>query len=440
MKMKTKVDPFKNFRMDLSAIRSKNQEDVRALMENRKKMYSRNRNRFIEEGNHAKIEQIQGDKSLVEIDYSEMVTLFGDNKDRFKQITIGSHPDFSDLGMNQIFHHYAVSAFIDIKGSTRLSSKYDLKEIRLIKDSILTTCIYFANFFGGHIQRLQGDGIFLYFVRRGQHPNNAMINALNATSLICYFIEHVVAEEFNQMGIDPLKIRVGIDYGTAEKVIWSYYGIPNCYELTTTSLHTDLAAKLQGKAKPNGILIGNNCKELLDLPEEFISRCKNNQGEIDRYIFRDHKISYSKWEFNWQKYLLSFDFFSRNQEGQVEFSVPENRIICKYFDLNNLGPEVYPQNLFSLPKDLKLEYTLVGANGSVYKKMPMDTIKWFVQNRGAEATDAEDLNFEVEDSVISQNRLVVEMNTRYLGHHYMLCKQFRNDQVINTFKFPIFVQ
>jgi len=51
--------------------------------------------------------------------------------------------------------------------------------------------------------------------------------------------------------------------------MWSLYGIKNCNEVTTTSIHTDLAAKLQAKAPGMGIMVGNNLLEYLDWPEEF---------------------------------------------------------------------------------------------------------------------------------------------------------------------------
>lgn len=102
------------------------------------------------------------------------------------------------------------------------------------------------------------DGVFILFARRDKHHVNSIINALNASSLLAQFISVDLAEIFKKNDINPLRIRVGIDYGDKDKVLWSYYGISGCDELTTTSLHTDMAAKLQAKANDNCVVIGNN--------------------------------------------------------------------------------------------------------------------------------------------------------------------------------------
>jgi len=119
--------------------------------------------------------------------------------------------------------------------------KYSLLEVRLIKDSLLTLAIQVSNQFGGHVHRLQGDGIFLQFVRRNRKENDAIINALNATSILTQFVTKDLAEIMGQITLRPLKIRAGIDFGMDDQVLWSYYGIPGCNELTTTSLHTEMA-------------------------------------------------------------------------------------------------------------------------------------------------------------------------------------------------------
>src|SRR5690606_7894091 len=170
---------------------------------------------------------------------------------------------------NEMEYHHCTSMFVDIKGSTRLGLKYPLERVRLIKDSLLTLCIHVANFFGGHIHRLQGDAVFVQFARRGHYKNDSIINALNAAAVLCQFVEKNLSDIFRKHSLTPIKIRVGIDHGPDEAVLWSHYGVPGCAELTTTSLHTDLAAKLQQKAASNSIVLGANVVNVLDMPADY---------------------------------------------------------------------------------------------------------------------------------------------------------------------------
>ena len=62
----------------------------------------------------------------------------------------------------------------------------------------------------------------------------------------------------NVLGVSSLKIRIGIDFGDDDEVLWSKYGIDNINEVTVTSLHADLSSKLQNKASENSIMVGEN--------------------------------------------------------------------------------------------------------------------------------------------------------------------------------------
>ncbi|MBE8969944.1 guanylate cyclase [Nostocales cyanobacterium LEGE 12452] len=383
-----------------------------------------------------------GAQTLLSFDRQKMERLFGKNNSTFTKISIGEHPDFSHLKHNEACHHYCVSMFVDIKGSTRLATKYPLLDVRRIKDTVLTLCIHVANFFGGHIHRLQGDAIFVQFVGKTLHPNDAIINALNASSVLCQFISVDLSEAFVQNGLDPIKIRVGIDYGKSEDVLWSNYGIPGCSELTTTSLHTDLAAKLQAQAAINEIRIGKNVKDALDLPDEYWKGVtfldSNNELVKDEYIFDYNGTRYRKYIFNWRRYLLSYDFISTSPSSTNLIVDEKNlRIICK---ATNPGGEsfIYNQNSSALRKGAELEYTLV-ENGRQYFKKNFEKISWKIENRGQEAKVANFLESEKMSDKSTTNYPVFETSAAYLGHHFLKCYLERSHSANEVLKFPIYV-
>lgn len=370
------------------------------------------------------------EKVVAKVNYDEIESLFGTHRFSFLEPKIGPHPDFKHIDHNQYLNHYAVSMFVDIKGSTFLSNKYSLLQIRQIKDTILTLAIEVCSFFGGHIHRIQGDGIFVYFVRSEMNPKDAIINSLNAASLLNYFMKYKLPNYFTEE-VDAPKIRVGIDYGDASKTLWSYYGLTYCNELTTTGLHTDLAAKLQAKAPSNGILVGDNIIQELDLHDKLIYL-----NPDDKFIFNN---SYKKFEFKWENYLLTFDFIKRNGSGGIILEKPVFSLKCEISKDGNEPFHVYHQNLFSIPKEYKIRFTLL-ENGIVYrlKTYADEHLEWKIVNTGNQAKVKKKLSEELKER---KDQIICEVVAQFLGHHEMQCKIIKQGALTNVnVKFAVFVQ
>lgn len=382
---------------------------------------------------------IQGGNTVVDFDTTQLTALFGANPMRLPTIDIGGHPDFRALRPGHMLYHHCVSMFVDIKGSTRLINKLDLPTIRRVKNTLLSACGHVANFFGGHVHRLQGDAAFLQFVRADTHPSDSIINALNAASVLCLFVSQSLADEFTASGYDPLKIRIGIDYGTDEEVLWSHYGIDGATELTTTSLHTDLAAKLQAQAANNEVRLGANIIRTLDLPREFWDYATNPDGTPDRYIFRNADFSYGKYIFDWRKFLLSYDFATLNGNRIDVNDDPQRlRLVLDVYKGGQLDYRYRP-NAWALPKDRKLVYKLFRGN-NWYQKFPQETVEWQIENRGAEAAEAKSLGGSWRMDTHAQPQF--DTSTSYLGHHYLNCrlKAKNNLATPQTLKFPLFIR
>lgn len=383
-------------------------------------------------------ENIDGPKVLFDYDKTLIESLFGKNLFSFDKITVGAHPDFHDIDDLSYLNHHCVSVFIDIKGSTRLIEKYSLLEVRLIKDSLLTLAIQVTNQFGGHVHRLQGDGIFIQFVRRNQHENDSIINALNACSILTQFVKNDLAVKMQEFGIRPLKIRVGIDFGEAKDVLWSYYGIPGCGELTTTSLHTDMAAKLQAKAYDNSILIGGNIKTKLDLKRDFYSYFENETNKEQVYYI-SNQFTYPFFVFNWFEYLNSFPFMSKTTNGQsLEVNEKTFTIECYISDDNGVNKQRYFPNSSSIPKGKEIYYHLKRNGVSYIPQSNFEKIEWHAYNSGQEAIDAGYSSHDFNKT--NNNKTVCETSAAYLGHHYVECKIIRNHTDNEKIQFPIFVQ
>ena len=372
-------------------------------------------------------------ENLPAVKSSQLPMLFGTPVGYKPMATIGTHPDFADMKFGEKRYQYCTSMFIDIKGSTNLSLSYSLEEVRLMKDAILSLCIQTVTVFGGHVQRLQGDGLYVQFTDRQIHQNNMMINALNAASVLCQFVSTTLSDLFEQRNLKPLRIKVGIDYADDSKCLWSHYGLPGCNELTATSLHVDLAAKLQACCASNEIRIGQYVKQFLDLPDEFLTVPKTPDGKEDKYIKR--AANYKQYIFNWQSYLLIFDFIHRGN-NRLELKAADFSLQCLVSE--GSGEEIqYYQNNGAIPKNMSLRFTLM-KDGRPYSKTPFDTITWRIVNRGEEAKNADVLEEKLEGY---KDKTVVTVNSAYLGHHYMECTLRRTYENFNRkIKFGVYVR
>lgn len=338
--------------------------------------------------------------------------LIGAEVDPFST-TIGTHPDFKHLeNTDKTENHYITSVFIDIKGSTKLIKKDDLSlmQVMMVKKRFMETVIDIFTGFDSHIHRLQGDGVFAFFGHKGLPKSQSIVNALNATSLTQLFFEKIVNKELKGKNLPEIKLRIGIDFGYDKDVLWANYGLYNINEVTTTSLHTDLAAKLQNKAPTNGIMIGSNIKEHLDIPEKYID-IPQILGKEEEFIFDSYGYKYKMWIFKWEKYFNDFLYNPFKHDRTFKLG-KEIKYKCKY---KLPGKDEYNELLSHikvLPKgsDLLFEITSIPPN---FKNL---SIKWEVENYGQEAYQDNSLNFEMNRY---SNKLYCKQTTKYKGFHFM---------------------
>ena len=367
----------------------------------------------------------------------ELRSLFGKENSIFSQ-SIGTHPDFTDTSILP-HNQYICSLFLDISGSTKLGLKFPLSKVRLYKNAILSTAIDIFQAFDGHIHRLQGDAVFAYFGHKEVKKSDAIINALNAASLMQSYNKHTLSKFFEENNLPPLRIRIGIDIGDDSEVLWSEYGIGNVIEVTSTSIHTDLAAKLQGQSPKNKIMIGENVYNYLDLSEKFIdikTRTENGETVEDKHVLKDTN-SYAYYQmrvFNWEKYLDSFSALPKSNSQDRTYNSPTDfEVICSVKKEEYEPYKRYCQSSCSLEKEMYLRFELLN-----YSSMPIGNIKWKVINYGTEAALSDSgLEFFMEQS---EGEYVCEQSTAYTGLHFMECYIYNpTGNLIAKDKFGIFI-
>ena len=248
-------------------------------------------------------------------------------KPNFNQ-RLGSHPDFSHLKENNdIENHYIVSKFIDIKGSTNLFKRYSPETVFIISNTIQRAAIHTNLLFGGYVHRLQGDGLFVYFGGKSVSIQDAVRQSLISSSMFTYFVKNDLRNLFNEQGIENIYTRIGIDLGFDEDVVWAMAGIGIISEITTCSLHTSLASKMQSNAESNGIVVGDNVKKQ-DSEYATLANpvCHRTNDENDRYIFQipDKNFRYTQYDFKWLKFLKQLPFIVTDLNGNLTIKKKQN--------------------------------------------------------------------------------------------------------------------
>lgn len=250
-------------------------------------------------------------------------------KTEIKNQRLGEHPDFAHLkNTNRTEYHYITSVFIDIKNSTGLFRKYPTDVIKNITNVIQRAAIHTCVILGGYIQRLQGDGVFVYFGGKDVEQKQAVISALTAASFFSYFVKNDLNKLFEVEGIKDIYTRIGIDFGNDDSVLWAVAGIGACSEITTYSLHTSLASKMQAIANANSIAVGDNVKSASELDNILFDWVKDYKGEIKkRYIFQDPEKSfyYKVLDFKWYDFLKRLPYIAQDDNGSLYYESEDDR-------------------------------------------------------------------------------------------------------------------
>lgn len=246
-------------------------------------------------------------------------------------LPLGAHPDFAYIRTSdEVERHYVSSMFIDICNSTALFREYDEETVSYITGVIQKAAIHTCLVCGGYVQRLQGDGLFVYFGRRGQLEKEATQRGLLAASLISLFVKEELPTLFEQDDIEKISTRIGFDFGDATNILWIKAGIGATSEVTTCGLHTSLAAKMQSMAAEDGIVVGHNVVYTSGVSERFFTPVSKRTGiAAQAHIYKKPKQQwyYAQFDFNWKDYLRSLPQFYQTNTGDVELKTGADKVV-----------------------------------------------------------------------------------------------------------------
>src|SRR5215472_2356209 len=143
--------------------------------------------------------------------------------------------------------------FSDLVGSTALSARMDPEDLREIISAYQKSVAEVVRRFGGFVAKYLGDGVLVYFGYPGAHEDDAE-RAVRAG------LELIGAVRALKIGT-ALQTRVGIATGLV--VVGDLIGSGDAQERGIVGETPNLAARLQGLAEPNMVVIAEGTRRLL---------------------------------------------------------------------------------------------------------------------------------------------------------------------------------
>jgi class 3 adenylate cyclase len=143
--------------------------------------------------------------------------------------------------------------FSDLVGSTALSARMDPEDLREIISAYQKCVAGIVLRFGGFVAKYMGDGVLVYFGYPQAHEDDAG-RAVRAGLELIPAVSALKAAS-------PLQTRVGIATGLV--VVGDLIGTGSAQEQAVVGETPNLAARLQGIAEPNTVVIGESTRKLL---------------------------------------------------------------------------------------------------------------------------------------------------------------------------------
>ena len=149
--------------------------------------------------------------------------------------------------------------FCDLVGSTALSARMDPEDLREVISAYQKCVAETVRRFGGFVAKYMGDGVLVYFGYPQAHEDDAE-RAVRAG------LELIAAVTLLKSPV-PLQTRVGIATGVV--VVGDLIGSGEAQERGIVGETPNLAARLQGIAEPNKVVIAEGTRKLLGNLFEF---------------------------------------------------------------------------------------------------------------------------------------------------------------------------
>ena len=155
--------------------------------------------------------------------------------------------------------------FCDLVGSTALSSKLDPEDMSEVISSFQNACRIAIESYGGFIARYMGDGILIYFGFPQAHEDDAERAVRAGLGVVDAMTE--LNAGIGKRHAAVLAVRIGV--ATGPVVVGDIVGEGAAEEAAVVGETPNLAARLQGVAGPDQVVVARATHKLLESSFEY---------------------------------------------------------------------------------------------------------------------------------------------------------------------------
>jgi hypothetical protein len=303
---------------------------------------------------------------------------------------------------------------------------YDLKTASLLKNRILQVAIEVVRAFDGYPHRLMGDALMAFFGDQKISDEQASINAINCSVVLRYVIKNYIIPKLETLAgttDTKLGIRVGVDYGKNEDIVWGAFGYTSAFEITAHGISIDLCSKLQNMAGKNGIMLGQGILNFIDYPTKLSSFKEDSDGHRILYV-KPNLTKKDGSSINYRCRLLDHYYFSllplpleeKQDEGSHVESLDGVLCICEYQD-NDGGWYPYESVSKPLRKFINIRFRLL-VDSKFFSRQTVRFDAYFKKtNHGFEARNDKDIG------EYSPRRVTIDHSSKTIIHRGIFYKE-----------------
>ena len=173
-----------------------------------------------------------------------------------------------DAGPSAAERRQLTVMFCDLVGSTALSAQLDPEDYRAVVQQYQQTCAEVIQRHEGYLAQYLGDGLLVYFGYPTAHEDDArraVRTGLEITAAIAKQVPSLLVGEGQGEGAAvphrPLQVRIGIHTGL---VVIGDIGTSGRTEQLALGETPNIAARLQGLAEPNTVIISAATRRLVE--------------------------------------------------------------------------------------------------------------------------------------------------------------------------------
>jgi adenylate cyclase len=192
---------------------------------------------------------------------------------------------------------------IDLVGSTQLSMTLPLDRLTTIIQTFTQEMSMIIALYGGYVLKYIGDAILAFFITNSDNNKDdtrqkqqdqlylPCINAINCARSMIKVIENGINPILNQYDYPEMGVRVGIDVGEIALIQYGWdLHILDEKQIVKEPHHdilgytVNVAVKMTGLAKPNGLVVGQSVYHILDEKQKSTFEILNVNSDAWSYM------------------------------------------------------------------------------------------------------------------------------------------------------------